>query len=67
LFEASTLPGNVRTLVSEPADTTIVFTGRTTSVGAGAFGEQPEVRTRIERAIGTLWSNAICEHILAFT
>jgi hypothetical protein len=58
LFEASTLPGNVRTLDSAPADTTIVLTGRTTSAGAEAFGEQPETRRRIERTIGTLRSKA---------
>ena len=69
LFEASTLPGNERTLDSAPADTTIVLTGRTTSalVVLGARGEHPEARTTIESAIGTARPNALGEQLLAFT
>src|SRR5260221_6655028 len=70
LFDASPLPGNERTLDSAPADTTIVLTGRTTSVASvvfGARGEHPEARTTIESAIGTARPNALREQILAFT
>ena len=67
LFEASTLPGNVRTWESSPAATTIVLTGRTTSLAVGAVGEQLPPRTRMDKAIDTLRQLLLRLKSLAFT